>query len=412
MSKDTIWEADLTWTGTKFERGVQVRVDGERIAEIGTFGKADMRLMRQALLPGLVNAHSHAFQRGLRGHGEMYPEGAGSFWTWREAMYGLVEMLDPETFLALTVQAFREMRAAGITTVGEFHYLHHAGHHPDYAFDTIVQEAAADAGIRCVLLNVYYATGGIGKPLNDAQRRFRSDSLDAYWRQMDRLSGHLGAVVHSIRAASLGDLKAIHEEARRRGLVLHMHVEEQRGEIDECRAAYGLEPMEVLLDTIDIDDGFTAVHCTQTAKEHMRKYTGNVCVCPLTEANLGDGVPEGEGTLCIGTDSNARICMFEEMRWLEYGQRLKRERRGVLRDEQGSVGRALLKAATESGATALGIDVGRIETGRYADFCAIDLKHESLAGWTDATLLDAVIFGAGNGAVAGTCVGGVWEHKA
>jgi len=403
-----IIEADLTWTGERFERGVQVRVDGEKIAEIGTFGEPDTPLPGRALLPGFVNAHSHAFQRGLRGHGETFPEGVGSFWTWREAMYSLVSMLDPESFFALALQAFREMRHAGITTVGEFHYLHHAGHHPDYLFDSIVQEAATEAGVRCVLLNVYYATGGIGKPLSDAQQRFRSESVEAYWRQMDRLSGPLGVAVHSIRAANLGDLKAISDEARRRGMVLHMHLEEQRMEIEECRAAYGLEPMEMVLDTVDVDESFTAVHCTHTDSTHFPRFSGNVCMCPLSEGNLGDGIPEWTGRTCLGTESNLRVSMFEEMRWLEYGQRLKRERRGIRRDDRGSVARELLRAATENGAQSLGVQAGRIEPGYLADFVAIDLDHVSLAGWTDATLLGSLVFGAGNGAVAETCVGGQW----
>jgi formimidoylglutamate deiminase len=407
----SIIEADLTWTGERFERGVQVRVDGDTIVEMGTFGEADTLLPDRALLPGLVNVHSHAFQRGLRGHGESFPEGVGSFWTWREAMYGLVGMLDPESFFALTLQAFREMRSAGITTVGEFHYVHHAGHHPDYAFDSIVQEAAGEAGIRLVLLNVFYATGGINKPLNEAQRRFRSESSDAYWRQMDRLagSGHLGAAVHSIRAATMGDLSAIAAEARRRELPFHIHMEHERVEIEDSRAAYGLEPMEVLLDTIDIDGGVTAIHCTHSAPENLQRFTGNICICPLTEANLGGGIPDYGGPACLGTESNMRISMLEEMRWLEYGQRLRRERRGVLRDERGQVGRALLTAATENGARALGLKSGRIAPGHLADFTLIDLDHVSVAGWTDATLVDALAFGADNGAIAGTCVGGQWS---
>ena len=170
-------QADLTWTGTAFTPGVQVAVDSAgRIEAVGALGRTPThRLDRDALLPGFVDAHSHAFQRGLRGHGERFPAGAGSFWTWRQAMYGLVGSLDRPILRALSVQAFREMRDAGITSVGEFHYVHHE-REEDFAFDEVMLEAAAEAGIRIVLLQCFYATGAIGRPLEGAQRRFATPS--------------------------------------------------------------------------------------------------------------------------------------------------------------------------------------------------------------------------------------------
>ena len=421
-------EADLTWTGRRFEPGLQVVAGDDGRIEAVTKGRtATDRHPHCALLPGFINAHSHAFQRGLRGRGERFPAGSGDFWTWREAMFALVERLDERELFRLSVQAFEEMRDAGTTTVGEFHYLHHAGDGTDYDFDRVVLEAAAKAGIRIVLLQTYYATGGIGQPLGPAQRRFRSTDVESYWKQMDRLQSQLdsrtqtlGAVAHSIRAATVDDISALHAEARRRGLPFHMHVEEQRREIEECVAAYGRPPMRVLLDTLDIGGNLTAVHCTHTAPADLREFLqagGTVCVNPLTEGNLGDGLPLLEPVpdllerLCLGSDSNARISPLEEMRWLEYGQRLRKERRGVLRNEEGEVASVVLGAATAGGARALGIPAGRIAAGDCADLVVIDLEHPSIQGCEGEILAEALVTGADNGVVRGTYVGGSWRES-
>ena len=428
MSKTQIIQADRTWTGDRFETDIRIVVGADGTIE--RVGPSDqrpvLRLYDRAIIPGMINAHSHAFQRGLRGRGETFPQGAGSFWTWREAMYALVDRMAADRIYALSHQAFVEMLKAGITTVGEFHYLHHDNTCEGYRFDEIVLTAAHDAGIRIVLLNAFYNTGGINAPLSAPQRRFASGSCDDYWRQFDRLAAKLhddtqtlGVVAHSIRAAGLDDIVALHRQARERDLVFHMHVEEQRREIEESVAAYGKAPMALLNHRLSIDNAFTAVHCTHTAADDMNRFAasgGNVCLCPLTEANLGDGLADiagirtAGGHLCVGTDSNARIDMTEELRWLEYGQRLKGERRGVLANADGSVSTALLEAATTGGARSLGLRAGSIEPGCVADFAAIDLTAPSLTGWTDDTLLDALVFGAGNDAIAAACVGGRWNR--
>src|SRR5829696_6826107 len=421
-------EAELTWTGRRFEPGLQVVVgDDGRIEAVTTGRTPTDRHPRSLLLPGFVNTHSHAFQRGLRGQGERFPAGSGDFWTWREAMYALVERLDERELFRLSAQAFEEMPDAGITAVGEFHYLHHGGEGTDYEFDRVVLEAATAAGIRIVLLQTYYATGGIGQALGPAQRRFRSTNVDGYWKQMDRLevildrrTQSLGAVAHSIRAATVEDIAALHAESRRRGLPFHMHVEEQQREIEDCVAAYGRAPMRVLLDMLDIGGNLTAVHCTHTAPEDLRRFLqagGTVCVNPLTEGNLGDGLPVLEPVpdlferLSLGSDSNARISPIEEMRWLEYGQRLRKERRGVLRSGEGEVAATVLHAATAVGARALGLPAGRIEVGHWGDMVVIDLEHPSLVGCEVETLAEALVTGADNGVVVGTYVGGIWKSR-
>jgi formimidoylglutamate deiminase len=422
-------EAELTWHDGRFASGVRVKVDERgRIEDVGALSEEPtVRLRDRALLPGFVNAHSHAFQRGLRGRGETFPGEAGSFWSWREAMYGLVASMDEQTMYALSRQAFDEMLAAGVTTVGEFHYLHHDASEQGYAFDEVVLRAAADAGIRIVLLNAYYRTGGIDKELAGGQRRFRTASLEEYWTQMDRLAGivdpatqTLGAVAHSIRAAPVDEVAALRDESERRHMVLHMHVEEQPLEIEDCVHAYGKTPMALVNERVDVGPTLTCVHCTHTAGADMDDYLergGTVCICPLTEANLGDGLANvpailrGAGRICLGTDSNARIGFLEEMRWIEYGQRLATKSRGVCRDGAGRVGPVLLAMATRNGARSLGLRAGAIRPGHLADFATVDLTCSSLAGWDEATLLDALVLGGRDGAIAGVCVAGRWLDR-
>lgn len=421
-----VLQADLTWMGGAFEPQVQVAIDAQgKIERAGRLGlTADRRLTGLALLPGMVNVHSHAFQRGLRGRTERFPEHSGSFWSWREQMYALACSLDVEGFHDLSLQAFSEMRAAGITTVGEFHYLHHI-QHQDFAFDEALLAAAAQAGVRLVLLNAYYRLGGIGRALSENQLRFETKTPDVYWKQVDRLirnvdpaTQSLGVAVHSIRAATPEEIAVIHAESRRRGMVFHMHVEEQRQEIADCKAAYGRTPLALVLEHLADCANFTAVHCTHSMPPDLASLVqrgGHICLCPLTEGNLGDGIPdlspitEAGASLCLGTDSNSRISMSEEMRWLSYVQRLKKEQRAVLVDKRGEVAAALFEMATSTGARALGVQAGRIAAGAWADFMTLDLSHPSLAGFATESLLDAFVFGAADGAVQATCVGGRWQ---
>lgn len=426
------FEADLTWTRGRFEPDVRVVADAsgtiQAVQSREAPDVASIRLPGLALLPGFVNAHSHAFQRGLRGRGERFPRRAGSFWSWREEMYRLVGELDEERLYRLCLYCFQEMLAAGITCAGEFHYLHHASEGQDFTFDSVVLQAAADSGIRLVLLLAYYRTGGVGKDLQPGQRRFYTRNPETYWKQMDRLqrlvdpaTQTLGAVVHSVRAASIEEIREIYREARRRDLAFHIHVEEQPQELEECRSRYGIGPMALLMRELDVGPALTAVHCTHTKPTRLQAFLdagGSVCICPLTEANLGDGIPDpvsavaGGGPLCLGTDSNLRICFLEEMRWLEYVQRLSQQRRGIFIDPAGSVSKRLLEAATVGGARSLGLNLGRIEADLPADFIAVDLNHPALRGWTPESLLDCLIFGGGNAVIQAAFVAGrqVWSQ--
>lgn len=423
-------EADLTYLGRAFERGVQVEIEDGRIVRVGRgLGAAPTRrLQRRALLPGFVNAHSHAFQRFLRGRGETFPQGAGSFWTWREAMYALVESLDADRLFEISLQAFREMLGAGMTTVGEFHYVHHLDPEKlDFAGDGVVVAAAREAGIRLVLLQTFYKTGAIGQPLQGGQRRFATPDVGEYWRQLDHLAQRLdlpteslGVVGHSVRAVPLEDLEALAKGAGERGMLFHIHVEEQRQEIAASLNAYGKRPMEIVFEKIFPHcppSRVTAIHCTHSDPEDLAAYVAagaNVCLCPLTEANLGDGFSHlpsltaaaAGAQVAIGTDSNVRFSMLEEMRLLEFAQRLRREERGAVRDQEGHIGRLLMNIATAGGARALGLAAGAIAEGKLADFVAIDTGHPSLAYAPEESLEDALIFGGADGAIAETFVGG------
>ncbi len=432
--EEQILEADFTFTGQAFEAGIQVRLDGDKIAQVGRglTPNPSLRLRGRALLPGFVSAHSHAFQRYLRGRGETFPQGAGSFWTWREAMYELVEGLDADRLFELSLQAFREMLRAGMTTVGEFHYVHHLSEgakEQDFAADGVVVAAAREAGIRLVLLQSFYKTGAIGQELQGGQRRFATPDVDTFWRQLDHLAQRLdlpteslGIAPHSIRAVPLDDLEALARGADERGMVFHIHVEEQRQEIASCLNAYGKRPMELVFERVfpHLNPAkVTAIHCTHSQPEDLATYLeagANICLCPLTEANLGDGFSHlpsitsaaGKNQVAIGTDSNVRFSMLEEMRLLEFAQRLKREERGAVRDEEGRVGRLLLRLATAGGARALGLQAGTIAENHLADFVTLDLGHPSLAFAPQETLEDALIFGGADGTIAEVCVGGRW----
>lgn len=445
-------EPELTFTGERFETGIRLEVDADgRFARVAPSVPADHggantiieRWRGRAVIPGFINSHSHAFQRGLRGRGESFPAGAGSFWSWREAMYGLVAGLTPAALHALTARCFREMLAAGITTVGEFHYVHRTADGRWAEMDDAIISAAAEVGIRLVLLQCAYRTGGFDRPLAGGQTRFDTASLDAYIAQYERLlplldpaTQSIAVTAHSVRAVPWNEIVALKAESVRRGTVFHMHVEEVIPEIEECLRVHGRRPMQMIVEDLGVDDRMVAVHCTHTDSGDLDRYLeagGTVCICPLTEGNLGDGVPDtprmmsagrraaasgGGGSIAIGSDLNSRLCVFEELRWMEYLQRLVRRERGALRRPEpdasmpGRVAPALLETATVNGARALGVNAGRIATGAHADFSVIDLEHPTLEGFAPETLSESLIFGAGNAVIAETWVNGrrVWER--
>lgn len=419
MQSDQTILAKFVWDGTTFQRDVvvHVRADGTiaKVAKPQAAQRVSIALDHHALLPGFVNAHSHAFQRGLRREAQQFDAGAGNFWSWRETMYRLAESLDVDSFYETSKQCFSEMLRAGMTSVGEFHYLHHAGDDKRWAFDEAIVSAARDAGIRLVLIQTYYATGAIGRPLEGAQIRFGPVSRDEFVRQFNRIGAHAVAC-HSIRAVTIEDLKYFRDFARRNNLPFHIHVEEARKEISDCIEAYGTNPLRVLLNENLIDERVTAIHCTHSSPDDLREYIargGRICLCPITEGNLSDGFPDlptiraAKGYVCIGTDSNIRISMTEELRWLEFAQRLRREQRGIVVDRAHRSAAALRKIGSNSGAASLGLAAGVISPMAFADLIAVDLDHPSMRGCTEDSIFDSLIFGSGNGPISHVWVGGV-----
>lgn len=415
--------AEFTWVGGKFVRDVVVDTSTDGV--IRHVGARDaspaISLTRTALIPGFVNAHSHAFQRGLRCEAQRFISGAGNFWSWRETMYRLVDVLDVDSFYTYSRQAFEEMLAAGITAVGEFHYLHHAGTN-GWVFDDAILSAAKDAGIRLCLIQTYYATGNVAEPLAGAQLRFNPVSRDAFLaqlarleRSLDRQTQSIALACHSIRAVGLDDLRYFRALAAERDWPFHIHVEEVRKEIADCRAAYGAGPMATLLKEVAIDPDVTAIHCTHSARQDLKEWTSrgaNICLCPLTEGNLSDGfadlpaIVEMDGRICFGTDSNIRISAAEELRMMEFGHRARHERRGVMVNSQGSCAAAMMRAGTANGAAALKLNCGEIKAGAAADLVAIDLEHPTMLGCAPDAIADSFVFGSGNEAISGVWVGG------
>lgn len=421
----------LFWNGA-LVRDVALEVDaaGNLLGTVPADQAPDAIVLRdQALLPGLVNGHSHAFQRLIRGRTEFVAAGreADDFWSWRELMYRVAGSLTPEGLYVASRQAFVEMALAGITAVGEFHYLHRQPDGQPYDDpDTLAHQvirAAREVGLRITLLRVGYARAGFQAPENPRQKRFIDPDVDTFLRSVEALRAStrndpavtIGAAPHSVRAVPRSWLEAV--AAARPGQV-HMHVSEQPAEIDACSREHERRPVELISEAGLLGPGFTAVHAIHLSQGEIRLLgsTGStVCACPSTERNLGDGVVPADALLqagaglCLGSDSNAHIDLLEEARQLESHLRLTRLRRAVLDPGGGTaegLGRRLLEVASAGGARSLGLPDGGLRPGAPADFFTVDLTHPSLVGADEATLLPAIMFGANTAAVRNVHVAG------
>jgi formimidoylglutamate deiminase len=374
-------------------------------------------LGRALVLPGMVNAHSHAFQRAIRGatHRRAHTD-PSSFWSWRAAMYEAANALDPDDVYALTQACFAEMLGRGITCVGEFHYLHHDVDGRPYAdpneLSRAVIRAAEDVGLRLTLLEVYYGRAGFGHagPAPE-QRRFCDGSVDAYLRRVDDLRGSivearrarltLGIAPHSVRAVPAAELGLLAAYAEDHELPIHAHVSEQVLENQGCLEEYGRTPLEVFDDAgcLARPHAFTAVHAIHVSASDLGRLRGQqVCACPTTEADLGDGVVpaaawrEHGATLALGSDSNAVVDLVQEARLLEMHERLIHQSRLRLRDDQGRVAPVLLAAATTGGARALGRpELGRLAVGAPFDAAVVALDHPLVRGVAEDLVLDALV---------------------
>ncbi len=397
-----LW-CELAWLGgERAEPGVLLEVEGERLrgVEAGVEAPAEAERLPGLTLPGLANAHSHAFQRALRGR--THGGGEGSFWTWREQMYELAESLDPDSCFAISRAAFGEMALAGITCVGEFHYLHAERN----AMGEAVIAAAAEAGIRITLMDACYLHGGI--------EGFRDEDVHAWTERVSALREgpgvRLGAAIHSVRAVDPESARVVAEWAGERPL--HAHVSEQPKENEECLAAHGRTPTALLADAGALAGNFTAVHATHVNEEDMAllgEAAATCCLCPTTERDLADGIARARmlrfagSALAVGSDSQAVIDLFEEARSIELDERLATGTRGNHRTPD------LLRAATADGHAALGWpEAGRLEPGALADLVSVSLDSVRLAGTPPDQALEAAVFAAAAPDVRDVMVGGRW----
>ena len=389
------------------------------------------------VLPGMANLHSHAFQRAMAGLAERAGPGDDSFWTWREVMYGFVRRLDPEQVEAIAAQLYVEMLKAGYTAVGEFHYLHRDPQGRPYAdpaeMSRRVIAAARASGIGITLLPVLYGFSDFGgRPAREGQRRFLNDP-ERFLRLVEIVIGdyrgdpqvRVGIAPHSLRAVSPETLSAALEglDALDPRAPVHIHVAEQHGEVRDCVDWSGLRPVEWLLQNAPVGPRWCLVHATHVTEAEARRLAASgavVGLCPTTEANLGDGVFPAPaylaagGAFGIGSDSHVSVSPIEELRWLEYGQRLALKQRNLLTGEAEprSVGAFLFKRALAGGAQALARPIGRLAPGARADLIVIDDTRPALYGRAGDRLLDALVFAGNENPVTDVMVGGTWVVRA
>jgi len=374
----------------------------------------------EILLPAPANLHSHAFQRAMAGLCERRSTaGQDSFWTWRQLMYRFLDQLTPDDVQAIAAQVQMEMLESGYASVGEFHYLHHQPDGTPYAdlaeMSTRICAAASQTGIGLTLLPVLYQQGGAdGRALRLGQARFANDPdrfmdlLAAAGRDLPA-DAKLGVAPHSLRAVTPDALRLIEQSTSG---PLHMHLAEQDAEVTEIEAIHGARPVQYLLNTQPVDQRWCLIHCTQMTPDETRGLAGTGAVaglCPITEASLGDGIFDGVrwlasgGAIGIGSDSNIRIGLTEELRLLEYSQRLRDHSRAALAHPGGSTARRLFTAILAGGAQALGRPTGALAPGYLADLVALDATAPDLAGRTEGTNLDAIldiwVFAAGDALV-------------
>lgn len=398
--------------------GVLIEVAEGRIASLrADSDPGDAVVLDGLVLPGLANAHSHAFHRALRGETQV---GGGTFWTWRETMYRAAAALDPDTYLDLATAVYAEMALTGITCVGEFHYLHHAPGGTPYADPNVMGEAlveaAARAGIRITLLDTCYLSSGFGAPPDATQARFSDGTAHAWAERAEALAVALdkhphavaGAAVHSVRAVPADQLAVVAAWAESRHAPIHAHLSEQPAENEGCVEAYGVTPTRLLADHGVLGPRATAVHATHLTGDDIALLGGSattVCMCPTTERDLADGIGPAKdlqragSRLTLGSDSHAVIDLFEEARGMELDERLRTRRRGHWSADE------LLRAATGDGHASLGWSgAGRIEVGAVADLVTVSL--DSVRTATPRPRPETAVFAATAADVRDVVVGG------
>lgn len=418
----------LLYRNGRFVTGESIATDSTgRITElVGASTRVD--LSGKVLLPGFVNAHSHSFQRLIRGRAESRVTSGNDFWSWRSTMYQAAARLSPEDLYDVARMCFLEMVHAGITTVGEFHYLHDAPDGTPYDDPNLLAHqviaAAQSVGLRIVLLRSAYFRSGYELPPDLGQRRFYekpsaflaniAELASAYRQHSSEVS--IGVAPHSIRAVPLEELHGIVSWARNHSLPIHMHVAEQVAENTACQREYGYTPIELLAREGLLGKDFVAVHAIHLTADEIARIAESqtiVCSCPTTERNLGDGIVPVDALMksgvrhTFGTDSQAQIDPLEDARELDYHLRLAQQQRAVLDQIDGHpIAARLFDCATVHGAQALGVQTGSLLPGEYGDMITYDLNDLSIAGNTPETLLSLLVFGANRSAIRDVIVNG------
>lgn len=419
-------------TSDGWAENVRIAIDAGKIDSMTANSRAeDDDFAAGIVIPGLANAHSHAFQRVLAGHTEQRaPADRDNFWTWRSRMYALAGQIDARAMKAIARQVYTEMLATGYTSVAEFHYLHNEPGESGTSvamFEAIV-EAAGEAGIRLTYVPVLYERAGFSDPEPTADQKRFALSVDQLIEHYERASSifrsmsdgyfQTGIGAHSLRAVSADSLKLLAAVAKKDRVPMHIHIAEQQREVDQCCAEFGARPVEWLMDNYDVDESWCLVHAThidETEVESVARSGAVVGLCPSTEANLGDGLfplqpfLEHHGRIAIGSDSHVSINPFEELRWLEYGQRLISQSRNVAAIGQQQTGRSLFELAAQGGALACGQDSGRLAAGANADLVVLDDDSPMLAGHTTRSFLDALVFSGFTLPIDRVMVQGQWQ---
>jgi len=428
---DTYYQAEALYLKNGFATNTGFWVDdtGRITTTPGDASQArTVAFPRRAVLPGLVNVHSHSFQRLIRGKSESRRASGKDFWSWRGTMYHAAAQLTPQDVYDVARMTFLEMALAGITTVGEFHYLQNDPAGRPYDDPNLLSEkviaAARSVGIRIVLLRTAYFRSGYRLAADSGQVRFfesRNDFLAntealiaAYRDQSSQVQ--IGVAPHSIRAVPLEDLREVTAWAKAKNLPVHMHVSEQVAENAACQAEYGATPVTLLAREGLLTGNLTAVHAIHITDDeiHMMADAGAaICACPTTERNLGDGVLSADAVMragvpiALGSDSQAQIDLLEDARELDYHLRLSHQERAVLDQiEEQPIASRLLECATINGAHSLGVAAGELVSAAYADFFTIDLDHPSIAGNSPEDLLPMVVFGSARPAIRDVAVNG------
>lgn len=414
----TTYHAELAWLGGPTPTpNVLIQCDGDRISKVmpNIQAPASAKRLSGLTLPGLANTHSHVFHRAIRGHTQ---SGAGDFWAWRERMYDVAGRLDPDSLYALAHATYVEMALAGITSVGEFHYLHHDPSGSRYADPNLlgrtVAQAAVAAGLRITLLDACYLTADVaGSPLTGVQRRFDDGSWESWRDRVAQLGDgdnvRHGAAIHSVRAVPRDALAPVASYAAERGMPLHFHLSEQPAENAACLDAHGVTPTQLLHAAGALRADATAVHATHLTDadiELLGATHTSISMCATTERDLADGVGPAVrllaagAPLCVGSDGHMMIDLLEETRAIELDERLVTGKRGHLSVEQ------LLTAVTSAGAKSIGWDAGVIEAGRLADFTSVRLDSVRTAGSRSGDVLAQVVFAATGSDITDVIVGG------